>query len=224
MILGFAFNGTRFVGEAAFSVGGAPLKRRAALAVLGLAVAAPPHDIGSISSVGQVALAAGSTYTSADALAFIGGYTVSGQAIEASLRKSGLVKSNVYSFSLDQECLCSCNATAVGIFCLGANPGNAFTAVARKEGGNWIMEQQSINGDVGGFNYHATFDFGATAGGPRSVTGFSLEGPGAVTSTQFQASQSASGCNMGVGGASVCLSLCTKYDISTAQLVSKCGI
>jgi len=164
---------------------------------------------------------ADTAYTEANAMAFVGGYTVSGEAIESTVQ-NGIVKNQVSSFSVDQECMCSCNATEVGIFCLGASTDNAFSAVARKEGSNWIMEQQSIDGNVGGFNYHATFDFGSTPGGPRSVKGYALVSAGAVTTTQFSASQSGSGCEEGVG-AFVCVSTCSKYGISSKQLAAKCG-
>mmetsp|Transcript_34838 Transcript_34838/g.63450 ORF Transcript_34838/g.63450 Transcript_34838/m.63450 type:complete len:88 (-) Transcript_34838:234-497(-) len=85
------------------------------------------------------------------------------------------------------------------------------------------MEQQSIDANVGGFNYHATFDFGDTPGGPRSVHGYALVGPGPVRTTQFSATQSASGCAEGIG-ASVCLSTCSRYNIPSKQLAAKCSL
>ena len=140
-----------------------------------------------------------------------------------------------------QECICSCNATAPpGLFqtpivsCLGANDGNAFTALAFSDrplsgagsvtGGKWTMEQNSIAGNLSGFNYHATFDFGATAGGSHTATGHSLTTASrAATTTQFWARQSAIGCAQG-SGVAVCLPLCEKYGIPTAQLRRKCNL
>jgi len=162
-------------------------------------------------------------YSEQDALAFVGGYTVTGHSITTKLQDA-MVKTEVAAFSVEQECICSCSVTTGnGIFCLGANDGNAFNAVAYREHGQWVMQQHSINASVGGFNYHATFQFGELAGGAHSATGYALTAPGMQTTIQFRANQSRMGCNEGVG-ASACLPLCSSHGFATPQLESKCGL
>merc|ERR1712107_795510 len=115
---------------------------------------------------------------------------VSGNAIivDASL------KTSIVNFAVDQECMCSCSTEAHGIFCLGASDSNMFTVIAFKEEGSWIMEQHSVNASVGGFNYHATLRLGTSpAGSARSASGYALTGVGAVETTQFHATHSATG-------------------------------
>ncbi|CAK0820468.1 unnamed protein product, partial [Prorocentrum cordatum] len=164
-------------------------------------------------------------YTAADAEAFVGGYTVSGHSI-ASSAVGGAVVPRVEAFSVAQECMCSCQVTSHALACLGANDGNAFSALGFKEDGQWVMEQYSINGSVNGFQYHATmrFDAGGPPGGARHVTGHTLASPGeASVVTQFRAEHSATGCFQGVGAAS-CPGLCASYGLDASQLVARCGL
>lgn len=163
-------------------------------------------------------------YTLADAAAFVGGYTVSGHSIASSL-PGGKVASETAGFTVAQECICSCEVTSHAVACLGANDGNAFSALAFQEAGEWVMEQQSINGNVNGFQYHATMRFGSNgAGGARTVSGFTLADPGsASTVTQFRAEHSATGCQEGRGAAS-CPDLCGSYGLDATQLVAKCSL
>uniref|UniRef100_A0A7S1AZW0 Uncharacterized protein n=1 Tax=Noctiluca scintillans TaxID=2966 RepID=A0A7S1AZW0_NOCSC len=169
--------------------------------------------------ISDLNLAQGARYTDEEALAFVGGYTVSGDAIivDASLRTS------IVNFAVDQECMCSCSTEAHGIFCLGASDSNMFTVIAFKEEGGWIMEQHSVNASIGGFNYHATLRLGTSpAGSARSASGYALTGVGAVETTQFHATHSATGCAVGIG-ASSCVGTCEKFGINTTQLTEKCG-
>lgn len=157
-----------------------------------------------------------------DSLTFVGGYTVSGHSISTTVSHDGLVSSETASFTVGQECMCSCNATSEKgpVLCLGANPGNAFSAIAFEENGEWFMEQQSINGSA--YNYHATFRFGEVPGGAHSATGFLIV-PTSGDSTQFRAAQSAIGCSEGAG-ASSCVPLCRSHGIQTSQLSNKCSL
>lgn len=79
---------------------------------------------------------------------WVGGYVVSdGTSITAGVDAQGRVVSNVSSFSVDQECICSCSpfGTDGEATCLGANDGNAFSALAwRRADGTWWMEQSSL--------------------------------------------------------------------------------
>lgn len=164
-------------------------------------------------------------YTVDDAIAFVGGYTVSGHSIASGLNSYGSVTSETAGFSVAQECMCSCNATEHAVACLGANDDNAFSALGFLEGGEWVMEQQSINGSVNGFQYHATMRFGSNgAGGARTVSGFTIAAPGSTSvTTLFRAEHSATGCDEGVGATS-CPGLCGSYGLDSSQLVERCGL
>ena len=181
-----------------------------------------------------------------DASTFVGGYTVSGTSIATTIGADGRVSNQVAAFAVDQECICGCNATvlpgaaagargdaaaynATTFYCLGANDGNAFSAVAYEEEqqpGRWTVEQSSINGAVNGANYHAVFTFlgDDAAGGAHTAQGHTFPAPGAAaTTTQFRAVQSAIGCHEGVGAAK-CLPLCARYGIDARQLRAKCDL
>lgn len=79
---------------------------------------------------------------------WVGGYVVSdGTSVTAGVDAQGRVVSNISSFSVEQECICSCSpfGTDGEATCLGANDGNAFSALAwRREDGTWWMEQSSL--------------------------------------------------------------------------------
>ena len=145
---------------------------------------------------------------------FVGGYTVDGNSF-------GSVD-GFASFSVEQECLCQCNASTTGIFCRGGNPGNAFIALAYfNEAGEWQMQQTSLNATP---SYSAIFNFGIgidNSGGAHSATGYTEDVGG--SRTVFRAQQSAIGCTEG-SGASSCLALCGSYGIPTAQIRDRCDL
>ena len=154
------------------------------------------------------------------AQSFIGGYTVSGHAIVQG-GNAGAVELN--SFTVMQECLCECTGTSTGIFCRGANDGNAFSLVAGYErfDGSWTAQQVSVGVKP---SYQAIMRFGDMPGGPHSATGFFLSNNASEgRQTLFRAEQSAIGCDEGVG-ASACEGVCGRYGLPWAQIRERCGL
>lgn len=159
-------------------------------------------------------------YGDHEVFAHIGGYAVAGQRISVSF-KNGKMLPEVAGFTVDVECICSCEVSTYGVYCLGAGDNNAFTALAYKEGAAWFMEQQSINGDIDGWNYRAVFRFGSNVGGEHSSTGHTFTGPGAASTTQFRASHGPISCPVNVAE---CVPRCQAYGIATEQLEQKCHL
>ena len=157
------------------------------------------------------------TYVAA-AAAFIGGYTVAGNAIVSGGAQRS---SELTSFEVGQECVCTCTPTSTGIFCKGANDDNAFALVAAQESdGRWYAQQASIGVSPG---YQARMDFGAVPGGAHSAAGFYLNPNAAGEQTVFRAQQSAIGCAEGVG-ATACKSVCGAFDLPWDQIQKRCGL
>lgn len=209
-------------GISMLSVAGVAVLSASVAAIVSLAVTSQKSSVNDAAV--EVYAINSQEYSDSDARAFVGGYTVAGHNIVTNIDAADAVSSSVSAFSEPQECICSCEATKHAVHCLGANSGNAFNAIAFLEQGQWIMDQHSINGSVGGFNYHAVFRFGKNpAGGAHSATGYAITTPGAQTTTQFRAEQSAMGCKEGIGAAA-CLPLCTAYGLRTTQLEDKCGL
>ena len=146
---------------------------------------------------------------------FLGGYTVSGNALSFS-QDAGYEQN---SFSVTQECICSASATSTGIFAKGANAENAFLlVVAREPDGNWYAQQTSVGVAPA---YQATMRFGRVPGGPHTAVGYQLASTG-NEQTAFRADQSAIGCSVGVG-AGACEKVCGDQGLSWAQIRDKCG-
>ena len=145
---------------------------------------------------------------------FVGGYTVQGTNIVSFTNGSSAIN----TFSVPQECICNCTATTDGIYCTGANPGNAFTAIAYQENQQWLMDQVSVGGAE---TYKALFRFGTQAGGEHSATGAVV--PSEFHTTVFRARQSAIGCSQGIGAAA-CLAVCGDKKQPTAPIKAKCKL
>ena len=147
---------------------------------------------------------------------FVGGYTVAGNAMS---------RDGLSSFSVQQECLCECNATSTGIFCRGANDDNAFNIVLARDAidGTWQGQQVSVGVEPA---YQASMDFAHVPGGKHTAMGYRLcptttSTPGAGQ-TLFRAHQSEIGCNQGVG-ARRCEVVCGRVGLPWEQIRARCG-
>lgn len=152
-------------------------------------------------------------YTDAMPL-FVGGYTVTGNTI---------AESSLSSFSVEQECLCECNATTTGLFCRGANAENAFFMVVSRddEEGRWRAQQVSIGIKPA---YRASMDFAHVPGGKHTAVGYRLS-PTTMPQGQtlFRAQQSEIGCSQGAG-ARTCKAVCGRFGLPWAQIRDRCSI
>ena len=125
------------------------------------------------------------------------------------------------SFTVAQECICSCTATSTGIFCDGANDDNAFSLVAAQESdGRWHAQQASVGVAPG---YQARMDFGTVPGGAHSAEGFYLSPTADGAQTLFRAQQSPIGCTEGIGAAE-CKSVCGAFGLPWQQIQERCGL
>ena len=148
------------------------------------------------------------------AVLFVGGYVVAGSAI---------AQTGLSAFSVEQECLCECNATTTGIFCRGANDDNAFYLVLSRDNqdGHWRGQQVSI-GVVPA--YQASMDFFYVPGGEHTAVGYRLN-PSSTPQGQtlFRAQQTAIGCSQGVG-AKQCGTVCGNFGLPWAQIRARCSL
>ena len=163
-------------------------------------------------------------YNERNANLFVGGYTVQGTKLSMSAGKTKMSgKRGPENFSVEQECICSAEATPNGIFARGANPENAFLFLATLNNKNdeWTAEQTSVGVDP---PYKAKMFFGKTPGGPHKAVGSTLNSSNGVV-VGFSADQSAMGCNEGgPGAASACEAVCGKFGLSREMIRQKCGL
>ena len=115
----------------------------------------------------------------------------------AAVDESSQLMSETTSFTVDQECICQCEPYGASgeQTCMGANDLNAFAALVWRDATtqNWFIEQSSVGTTP---LYKATFAFGENIAGAHSAVGHSLAEPVQT----FRATQSAIGCDQGIGG------------------------